>query len=366
MDQPDSEKPVLLPGRLGNPKMRIEDDPRLDPRLLAALKNYGLLEQGEPLPVTVKSPIPDLIDFCNQAEKGWEEENAKIYEYVRPNPEVAVKTVVIRGVDDNEIKLFIHRPKGSDVNLPGILYLHGGGMAMLSTTGPIYRQWRDELALSGLVTVGVEFRNAGGRLGPHPFPAGLNDCFSALSWMHKNKSFLKVSGIVISGESGGGNLAIATCLKAKQANLLACVQGVYAQAPILANAYIDKDPMIPSLFECDGYAGMDLALVAALTKLYDPEQIFTLNPLAWPLFANKELLQGLPPHYISVNELDPHRDEGIAYVRKLLDAGVQASSRTINGTHHVAEMKFRKEAPDIFFDTIGSIKSFADRVSSGL
>ena len=162
---------------------------------------------------------------------------------------------------------------------------------MLSTTGPIYRQWRDELALSGLVTVGVEFRNAGGRLGPHPFPAGLNDCFAALSWMHKNKSLLKVSGIVISGESGGGNLAIATCLKAKQANLLACVQGVYAQAPILSNAYIDKDPMIPSLFECDGYAGMDLALVAALTKLYDPEQIFTLNPLAWPLFANKELLQ---------------------------------------------------------------------------
>ena len=107
-------KTSFVARKLGNPKMRIEDDPRLDPRLLAALKNYGLLEQGEPLPVTVKSPIPDLIDFCNQAEKGWEEENAKIYEYVKPNPEVAVKTVVIRGVDDNEIKLFIHRPKSSD------------------------------------------------------------------------------------------------------------------------------------------------------------------------------------------------------------------------------------------------------------
>ncbi|MFL2504869.1 MAG: alpha/beta hydrolase fold domain-containing protein [Candidatus Azotimanducaceae bacterium] len=321
MDRKNLEKEVFLPGKLGNPKMQIEDDPRLDPRLLAALRNYGLLEQGGPLPVSVNSSIPDLIDFCKQAEKGWEEENAKIYAYVKPNPEVALKTVVIRGVDDNEIKLFIHRPKSADSNLPGILYLHGGGMVMLSTTGPIYQQWRDDLALSGLVTVGVEFRNAGGKLGPHPFPAGLNDCFSALSWMHKNKSFLKVSGIILSGESGGGNLAIATCLKAKEVNLLTHVQGVYAQAPILANAYIDKDPTIQSLFECDGYAGMDLALVAALTKLYDPQETYASDPFAWPLHANQDLLKDLPPHYISVNELDPHRDEGIAYVRKLLDAG---------------------------------------------
>ena len=366
MDRTNLEKEVFLPGKLGNPKMRIEDDPRLDPRLLAAMRKYGLLEQSGPLPVSVNSSVPDLLDFCNQAEKGWEEENAKIYADVKPNPEVSVKTVVIRGVDNNEIKLFVHRPKGNDRDLPGILYLHGGGMVMLSTTGPIYQQWRDELALAGLVSVGVEFRNAGGKLGPHPFPAGLNDCVSALSWMHKNKRFLKVSGIILSGESGGGNLAIAACLKAKEANILTHVQGVYSQAPILANSYHDKDPSIRSLFECDGYAGMDLALVAALTKLYDPKEMFASDPLAWPLHANQDLLRDLPPHYISVNELDPHRDEGIAYVRKLLDAGVEASSRTINGTHHVADMKFRKEIPDIFFDSIGSIKSFADRVSSGV
>ena len=97
MDQPDSEKPFFLPGKLGNPKMRIEDDPRLDPRLLAAMSKYGLLEQSGPLPVSVNSSVSDLIDFCNQAEKGWEEENAKIYADIKPNPEVSIKTVVIRG-----------------------------------------------------------------------------------------------------------------------------------------------------------------------------------------------------------------------------------------------------------------------------
>ena len=88
---------------------------------------------------------------------------------------------------------------------------------LMSTTSPVYDQWKSELANSGMVVVGVEFRNAGGRLGPHPFPAGLNDCVSALRWMHENRDPLNLSGIVISGESGGGNLAIATCLKGNMA-----------------------------------------------------------------------------------------------------------------------------------------------------
>ena len=71
MDRTNLEKEVVLPGKLGNPEMRIEHDPRLDPRLLAALKNHGLLEQGGPLPVSVNSSIPDLIDFCNQAGIKW-------------------------------------------------------------------------------------------------------------------------------------------------------------------------------------------------------------------------------------------------------------------------------------------------------
>ena len=49
-------------------------------------------------------------------------------------------------------------------------------MVLMSADGPIYDRWRSELAATGLVVVGVEFRNGAGKLGPHPFPAGLNDC----------------------------------------------------------------------------------------------------------------------------------------------------------------------------------------------
>jgi acetyl esterase/lipase len=86
-------------------------------------------------------------------------------------------------------------------------------MVILAASSPSFVRWREALAASGLVVVGVEFRNGGGRLGPHPFPAGLDDCTSALQWVHVHRGELGISKIVVSGESGGGNLSLATAIQ---------------------------------------------------------------------------------------------------------------------------------------------------------
>ena len=57
-------------------------------------------------------------------------------------------------------------------------------------------------------------------------------------------------------------------------------------------------------------------------------------------------------HVISVNELDPLRDEGLDYYRKLLKAGVSAVSRTVNGTCHAGDVLFRRALPDVYAATI--------------
>ena len=121
------------------------------------------------------------------------------------------RTEVIRGVDGNDIRLYIHTPKNASGPLPCVYHIHGGGMVMLTTAGATYARWRDELAALGLVVVGIEFRNGGGTLGNHPFPAGLNDCMSGLQWTFDHEATLKISKIIVSGESGGGNLTLATC-----------------------------------------------------------------------------------------------------------------------------------------------------------
>jgi len=131
-------------------------------------------------------------------------------------PNVVSRSEVIKGIVGNDIALYVHTSAAaSETPRPCLLHTHGGGM----------------------VVVGVEFRNGGGALANHPFPAGLNDCFSALQWTHENKTALGISHIVISGESGGGNLAIATTLKAKREGCVDLVGGVYAACPYISAAY---------------------------------------------------------------------------------------------------------------------------------
>jgi acetyl esterase/lipase len=93
---------------------------------------------------------------------------------------------------------------------------------------------------------------------------------------------------------------------------------------------------------------------------YDPECRNNPNPLCRPYRATREELRGLPPHVISVNELDPLRDEGLTYYRRLRAAGVAGYARTFNGTIHAAEVLFPKALPEAHRATIRDIKGFAD------
>ena len=353
-----------LPGRLGNPGMALRDDPRADPRMLAAMAPYGLADPQPPPPVDRNSSLEELLAFCAEAEVAYDAVNDAFTQGLPPVAGVSSATLTIRAMDGNHITLYVARP--TDVGsvgspLPGVLHLHGGGMVLMSATSPTYTRWRAELAATGLVVVGVEFRNAGGRLGPHPFPAGLNDCASSLYWMANNSAALGISGVVVSGESGGGNLTLATVLKAKRDGRLADIAGAYAQCPFISNAYASGDPDLPSLVENDEY-GLSCTLMATLSRLYDPEGDHGQHPLAWPLHATADDLEGLPPHVISVNELDPLRDEGLAYFRNLLAAGVSAASRTINGTSHAQDMVMRAAMPEVYLGTVRDIKGFADWV----
>ena len=164
-----STSPVL-PGRLGTPALTLRDDPRADPRMIAAMVPFGLDAPPEPAPVSGDSAIEDLLEYVAAAEEGFE---ALFGAVVAGLPEVAGverSVEVIRGLDGNDVTLYVHRPAGVDGPLPGVLHLHGGGMVLLEAAGATYGRWRDELAATGLVVVGVEFRNGGGKHGPYPVP----------------------------------------------------------------------------------------------------------------------------------------------------------------------------------------------------
>lgn len=352
----------MAPGRTGDPEMNLVTDQRLDPRLAAAFMAAAELAPGvapPPVDADYETSLAYCAAFESASAAGHEMEMQLMPEF----PTVQTSTEIITGVDGNEITLYIHRPRQQQADAPCIVHTHGGGMVLMTAQDPGFARWRSSLAEQGSVVVGVEFRNGGGRLGNHPFPAGLNDCASAVQWVFANKTALKIGSIVISGESGGGNLAIATTLKAKQEGWVNQIDGVYAMCPYISGMYAKPPAWLPSLQENEGYL-LDGAMMSALVKVYDPQAEHLTDSLAWPLQAARDQLQGLPPHVISVNELDPLRDEGLRFYRHLLAAGVSAVGRTVHGTPHAADGMFPDVVPEIYAETVGSISGFARRLTA--
>lgn len=267
--------------------------------------------------------------------------------------------------DENAVRFVFHRPSAvsKSTTLPCVVYLLGGGMVAQSCFYGHYRAWARLLARQGLAVLLVDFRNAliPGIVGSPdssgqvaPYPAGLNDCVSSVRWLHANAARLIVdpARIVVAGESGGGNLAIATALRLKRDGEGALLSGVYAMCPYLLGSW--PDAKYPSTAENQGIL---LTLDGTAAHLYGRSAFEARDPCAWPGFATTADLSGFPRTFVSLNECDPLRDEGIAFYRKLVEAAVPAQCRIVVGTAHGGELFM--VMPDVSLSTAQSISAFA-------
>jgi acetyl esterase len=351
--------PVELPGRLGDPGRSLATDPRADPRMLAAMRPLGMDQLAPPLPIGADAPLEQILELVKVAEEGNVAAFAALLEGLAPTDGVVRETQVMEGGDGDPVTLHIHRPVDGPSLMPGLVHLHGGGMTILAAADEPYMRLRDELAATGMVVVGVEFRNAGGRLGPHPFPAGLDDCAAAVRWTHSRRGELGIGALVVSGESGGGNLTLAVTHRARREGWLDVIDGVYAQCPYISGLWSAPPADLPSLRENDDYF-IGCAVMAVMARAYDPSGSHAGDPECWPYAASVDDLRGMPPHVISVNELDPLRDEGLAYYRRLAAAGVAVTARTVNGTCHAGDLIFAGALPETHAASIRDVKGFAD------
>jgi acetyl esterase len=344
----------------------LKTDDRADPRIVTLLGYFGCSgRMPNPLVDPATASLDDMREHCRKAELGIHTVLNMINPDVISRNNVSVSSVIIKGVDGNDITLHIHTP--TDVKssgIPCVYHIHGGGMAYLTAADISYQNWRNSIAARGLLCVGVEFRNSAGKLGPHPFPAGLNDCYTGLQWVNSQRDALGISKVIVSGESGGANLTMAVTLKAKREGVLNFVDGVFAQCPFISGMYgcsnEEKQALLPSLLEFDGYVLTNKGL-AITTAVYTPDDknAYQTNPLAWPFATSAEEMKGFPPHVIVVSELDPLRDEGLAYFRKLLSVGITAASMTLNGVTHGAEVNYYNQIPNVTCLVLDQLTAFS-------
>ena len=335
---------------------RVMNDPRIDPRLKAI---YGQM------PAAVLPEMPDretmlaaaagaMAQFANMPKP-----DLAPYEAAAPSAGLDIRTLPVPSQPDgNSINLQIIKPEGPGP-YPCIYYIHGGGMMMSSCFDPHMTAFGRLLAHQGVCVVQVDFRNS---LYPcsvpevAPFPAGLNDCVSGLRYISSHAAELGIdpTRIVVAGESGGGNLALATAMKLKRDGDLGLLSGIYVMCPCIAGEWPGGEGT--SADRNDGIMMTKPSNYMAMA--YGIDELHARNPLAWPGYASEDDVRGFPPTIINVNECDCLRDDGVAFYRLLLRAGVSARCKELMGTMHATEIGVLA-CPEISRDTAREMAAFA-------
>lgn len=210
---------------------------------------------------------------------------------------------------------------GDAVAGPVILYMHGGGW-VIGDLETHHSACTMIAAVTGLRVVAADYR-----LAPeHPFPAAHDDCLAAAHFVLGNPADLEapVTGLAVSGDSAGGNLAlyVASAMGpgGVQAQLLIypwldCTAPDEGSYKAFGEGFI-LDKKLLGRFAADYLPGADMAAGAAA------------SPLLHPISAD------LPRTVILTAGLDPLRDQGRALAGSMAQLGIEVHFLEAKGLIH--------------------------------
>lgn len=239
----------------------------------------------------------------------------------KPDADIEDRTIPFK----HEIPIRIIRPKGNKDVLPVTMYFHGGGW-VLGDKDTHDRLMREIAHDTPCAVVFVGFT-------PSPeaqYPLPIEEAYAATKWVAEHAKEINVDGnkLAVTGDSVGGNMAIAVSLLAKER------KGPAIRFQVLFY------PVTDAAFENESYKqfkdGPWLTLEAMkwFWDQYAPDHAVWGEPTCSPLRAPTDMLKGLPPALILTDEFDVLRDEGEAFARKLMEAGVVTTVARYNGTIH--------------------------------
>jgi acetyl esterase/lipase len=229
----------------------------------------------------------------------------------------------VSGVDDNDVRIRVHRCKGAQELSPALYWTHGGGYVLGNPEQDDFRfdRWCQRF---GLVGAAVQYR-----LAPeHPYPAGLEDSYSGLKWLKEHGETVGVDTdrIGIGGPSAGGGMAAALALLVRDRGefeidyqLLIYPMIDDTRTTVTANWDVPVWAPESNHYGWSSYLG-ELFESAAVPAHAAP--------------ARESNLEGLPPTFIMVGTLDAFADEDIAYAQRLNHAGVPTELHVYPGAPH--------------------------------
>ncbi len=225
-----------------------------------------------------------------------------------------------------DVRVLVYLPQNAPQPCPALLWIHGGGYVIGSADGDDLKV-KTLVAEVGCVAVSVDYR-----LAPETVhPGSVEDCYTALQWLHANASDLGVdrSRIAIGGESAGGGLAAGLGLLTRDRGEIDLVYQLLIYPMLDDRTVTTSDP--------HPYTGEYVWTTAAnqfgwRALLGQAPGGAGVSPYA--VAARATELAGLPPTYLSVGTLDLFLEENMEYARRLIRAGVPTELHVYPGAFH--------------------------------
>ncbi|MEY4306121.1 MAG: hypothetical protein RIT52_2296, partial [Pseudomonadota bacterium] len=195
-----------------------------------------------------------------------------------------------------------------------MVFYHGGGFVIgdIDTHEPYCAEAARQLDMP---VISIDYR-----LAPEaPFPAAPDDCEAATRWIAEN---IPCTGLILSGDSAGGNLAVVTAMALRDRP---AAQPVVAQYPIYP-AVADHAPWPSYDAFKQGYLLTEESMNFFMSS-YAGDGSWRIEPL-------HQDLAGMPPAVVMTAGLDPLRDQGRAYAARLIEAGVPTTYLEATGNIH--------------------------------
>lgn len=231
-----------------------------------------------------------------------------------------LRTLSIPGGAGQPMQARLYRPTAA-AKAPVMVFFHGGGWC-IGTLDSHDNLCRHLAQMTGMNVVSVDYR-----LAPeHVFPAALDDAYAATRWVadHADQLHCDAQQLMVAGDSAGGNLAFASCLRAKQDGW----SGIQKQLLLYPVCDARMDSQSYALF---GQIPMLTSeAMASMWQHYHSER--PAHPMA--SVAQHADYSELPPAMVVTAELDILRDEGEALALRLQQAGVPAQFIRAQGMIH--------------------------------
>ena len=201
-----------------------------------------------------------------------------------------------------------------------ILYLHGGGYVVGSLN--THRHVVSRLAQGAK----ARLLNVDYRLAPEsPFPAALDDAMAAWQWHLANGG--EAAHTAISGDSAGGGLTIALCMKLRDEGMAlpACAAPIspWTDLTFSGDSMIERAERDPMLAGADALSGMVMAYAQSTDAT---------DPYVSPVFGT---FDDLPPMMIQVGTEEVLYDDSTRVVKAIENANGSVEFRPWQDMMHV-------------------------------